>query len=78
MKEKWFLWFIETVMVACAVLGSSALALNLDISKWGFIFFTVSSLSGIYVSWYKKINSMIVLNVYFSVINLVGVYRWLM
>lgn len=67
---------METLMVAGAIIGSTMLAMNIDASKWGYIFFLVSSISGVYVGLKTRVNSLTIMSVYFSVINSIGTYRW--
>jgi hypothetical protein len=77
-KEHGF-WLLlwETVMVLGAIIGSTILAMNVDISKWGYAFFLLSSSAGIYVGVYRHVISLTMLNVFFTIVNGVGVYRWL-
>lgn len=67
----------EFVMIVGAIVGSTMLAANADFSKWGYTFFTISSMAGIYVGIIRKTNSLTLLNGYFTIVNIAGVYRWL-
>lgn len=71
------LLFAEIVMVLGAILGSTILAMNVPESKWGYILFLVSSSFGIYVGAKTKVNSLTILNGYFTIVNAMGVYRWI-
>jgi len=68
----------EAVMIVGAIVGSTMLAANADFSKWGYAFFTISSAFGVYVGFQRKANSLTLLNGYFTIVNIAGVYRWLM
>lgn len=70
------LWFLEAMMIGCAIVGSTILAMNVDISKFGYVFFTLSSVSGIYVGVKRSVLSLTLLNLYFTIVNMVGVFRW--
>ena len=59
------------------VAGAGLIALNLPISGWGFILFLVSSVSWTAAGIMMREHSLILLNAAFTVINLIGVYRWL-
>lgn len=72
------LFAAEVLMVLGAVAGSTLLALNIPISKWGYLMFLISSVSGLYVGWKTGVKSLTILNVYFTIINAIGVYRWMM
>lgn len=68
----------EILMVLGAIAGSTLLALNIPASKWGYMLFLFSSSSGIYVGLKTKVNSLTILNLYFTIVNAMGVYRWMM
>ena len=50
---------------------------NLPISGWGFILFLVSSVSWTVAGMMMREHSLILLNAVFTVINVLGIYRWL-
>jgi nicotinamide riboside transporter PnuC len=66
----------EVLMVAGAILGSMLLSLNIDASKWGYVLFLISSVSSIYVGQKKNVLSLTLMSISFTIINMVGVYRW--
>jgi len=75
-EHGWLLLSLEATMILGAIIGSSILAMNIDISKWGYVFFTLSSAAGIYVGVKRGVISLTLLNFYFTLINVTGVYRW--
>lgn len=57
-------------------LGAIVLALNIPISRYGYIlFFTSSILMSVY-AYHQNDVQVLVQNVLFSAINLVGLFRW--
>jgi|GEM_PF-1958491 len=58
------------------VAGAVLVALNIDISGYGFLLF-LSSLLWSMAGFIQRDNSLIVLQVAFVGINMVGIYRWL-
>lgn len=58
-------------------LGALCVAANLPFSGWGFVLFTLSSLSWTIAGWKMREGSIAVQNLVFTAINLLGVYRWL-
>ena len=59
------------------VVGAALIALNIAVSGWGFVLFLVSSVSWTVAGVMMRENSLILLNVVFTAINLLGIYRWL-
>jgi len=68
----------EIVMVVGAIIGAALLAFNIDESKWGYLAFLISSSSGIYVGIKQNVWSLTALNLFFTVVNIIGVYRWIL
>jgi nicotinamide riboside transporter PnuC len=71
-SNNYFGWF-ETIT---AITGGTLVALNIDISKFGYIFFLMSS-----VSWFLQAkkngdSALMIVNVFFFFINILGIYRW--
>jgi drug/metabolite transporter (DMT)-like permease len=59
------------------VAGAVLVALNIDISGYGFLLFLLSSLLWSMAGLIQRDSSLIVLQVTFVGINVVGIYRWL-
>ena len=57
--------------------GALLLAINISISGWGFILFLVSSIAWLLVGVREHEKSLIIMNIVFTVINIIGVARWL-
>ena len=59
------------------VTGALLLAIKIPLSGWGFVLFLVSSVSWGVAGIRMKEPSLWVLHGVFTLVNLVGVYRWL-
>jgi nicotinamide riboside transporter PnuC len=62
---------------AAGVSGAILVALNLGLVVYGFGLFLISSLLWSVVGWFRREMSLVVLQGTFTVINIVGIYRWL-
>ena len=71
------LTFLKWIGTALAIVGALAIALNIPYSGWGFVAFLVSSVCWSIAGFMMKEPSLIVLQGTFVVINLIGIYRWL-
>ena len=58
------------------ILGAVLIALNIGIGMIGYIIFVVSSIAWIVYGHRTRQDSLLMLNVTFLVVNLVGVYRF--
>jgi hypothetical protein len=70
--------FCGFVMVITALIGSVTLSLNEDYSRYGYIAFLISSIAGIYEGYFRQVTSLTIMSVCFTIINVVGVYRWIL
>jgi hypothetical protein len=68
---------LKWVGTAFGIAGAVIIALNLPFSGWGFCLFLGSSFAWTVVGVRMRENSLVALNSVFTVINLLGVYRWL-
>jgi nicotinamide riboside transporter PnuC len=59
------------------VSGAIMIALNLGLVIYGFGLFLISSLLWSVVGWLQREMSLLVLQGAFTIINIVGIYRWL-
>lgn len=59
------------------VLGALMLALNIPLSGWGWVLFLISSLAWTLAGAVMKDMSLVVLQFAFVVVDLIGVWRWL-
>ena len=66
-------WFAS----ACGVVGAIMIALNLGLVIYGFGLFLISSLLWSVIGWLQRDTSLVVLQGAFTIINIVGIYRWL-
>ena len=76
-RDAALLTFLKWLGTALAIIGALAIALNIPYSGWGFVAFLVSSLSWSIAGFMMKEPSLVVLQGTFVVINLIGIYRWL-
>jgi hypothetical protein len=72
-----FVNWTGTIMVLGAIVGSTLLALNVDASKWGYLFFLASSIAGIKEAYDKNVLSLGFMSFYFVIVNTIGVFRWI-
>jgi hypothetical protein len=59
------------------VSGAIMIALNLGLVIYGFGLFLISSLLWSVVGWLQREMSLLVLQGTFTIINMIGIYRWL-
>jgi nicotinamide riboside transporter PnuC len=58
------------------IIGAILVAMNFEFSKFGYIFFIISSITwGIQASKNKD-KALLLINVAFTIINSIGIYRW--
>ena len=62
---------------ATGVAGAIIIATNLGVVALGFALFLVSSILWSAVGWVQREASLLVLQATFTVINVIGIYRWL-
>ena len=62
---------------AAGIAGAIMVALNMDVSGYGFLLFLASSLLWCAAGVAQRDDSLILLQATFVIINLIGIYRWL-
>lgn len=72
------LFIYEALMVVGSVLGSILLALNIEYSKYGYLLFLIGSVFGLITSIIIKKKSFMFMNFYFTLVNILGVIRWVL
>lgn len=70
---KWAQW----IGFSLGVTGALMLALNIKISGWAYIIFTIADLCWIVTAIWKKVPGLLALHATYIVINGIGIYRWL-
>lgn len=60
-----------------AVSGAILLAINISISPWAFVIYLLSSIILFIWGLRRKAYGIAMQNMVFTVINVVGIYRWL-
>lgn len=68
---------IRWVGTIAGICGGVLIALNIAISKYAFLIFLVSSVSWLIQGYKNKDNALVLLNIVFIIIDLIGIYRWL-
>lgn len=69
---------VQTIGSATGIAGALLIALNLPVSAYGFALFLVSSLSWTAVGIWLSNRPMWTMNLAFTAINVLGIYRWLL
>ena len=68
---------LKWVGTATGVIGAFILALNLPLSGWGWVLFAPSSLCWTIAGMVMRDYSLVVLQSAFFVVDIVGIWRWL-
>jgi nicotinamide riboside transporter PnuC len=66
----------EMIGAICGVAGAVLVSLNIPESKYGFALFLISSILLGIVSWQRKMQYLLSMQIVFLGINVVGVFRW--
>ncbi|CAA6821146.1 MAG: Unknown protein [uncultured Thiotrichaceae bacterium] len=69
--------FLEWIGTVMAVSAAILLAINIPISGWAYVFYLVSSVLLMWWGFRRKAYGIAMQNVVFIVINIIGIYRWL-
>jgi nicotinamide riboside transporter PnuC len=66
----------EMIGAICGVAGAVLVSLNIPQSKYGFVLFIISSILLGIVSWQRKMQYLLTMQMVFLGINMVGIVRW--
>jgi nicotinamide riboside transporter PnuC len=66
----------EMIGAICGVAGAVLVSLNIPQSKYRFMLFLISSILLGIVSWQRKMQYLLTMQIVFLGINVVGVFRW--
>jgi nicotinamide riboside transporter PnuC len=66
----------EMIGAICGVAGAALVSLNIPQSKYGFVLFLISSILLGIVSWQRKMQYLLSMQIVFLGINVIGVFRW--
>jgi len=66
----------EMIGAICGVAGAVLVSLNIPQSKYGFVLFLISSILLGIVSWQRKMQYLLSMQIVFLGINVIGVFRW--
>jgi nicotinamide riboside transporter PnuC len=58
------------------IIGGLLMAFNFELSKFGYIFFMISSISWAAQGAKNNDNSLVLLNIVFVCVNMLGIYHW--
>ena len=58
------------------IIGAILVALNFEFSKFGYFFFLISSVNWAIQAYKNRDNALLSINVAFTLINIIGIYRW--
>ena len=67
---------IEWLAAVLGVLGALLVAANVSISRYGFVLFLVSSLLWTYIAYNQDLAPLLLNQVVFVAINVLGIQRW--
>ena len=67
---------LEMIGAVCGVAGAVLVSLNIQQSKYGFVLFLISSILLGVVSWQRKMQYLLTMQMVFLGINVIGVFRW--
>ena len=67
---------LEMIGAVCGIAGAVLVSLNIPQSKYGFVLFLISSILLGIVSWQRKMQYLLTMQIVFLGINMVGVARW--
>jgi len=59
------------------IVGALMVATNTDLSAYGYIFFTSSSVAWTIAAFFMKEWSLMRMSIAFTLINFIGVYQWM-
>ncbi len=68
-------WFATITGITAAIIVS--LNSGRKLTGYGFIVFTASSLAWVWFDWQAEETPLAVQNVVLTIINIIGIYRWL-
>lgn len=69
--------WVKWIGTASGIAGALWVALNLPTSGWGFVLFTLSSTCWTAAGRLMREPSLVLLHSVFLLINMLGIYRWL-
>ena len=67
---------LEMIGAVCGIAGAVLVSLNIPQSKYGFVLFLISSVLLGIVSWQRKMQYLLTMQMVFLGINAAGIFRW--
>lgn len=77
-QEREMLMKLEWIGTVFGILGAVIVALNIDISGYGFVLFLISSVSWAVVGLRERREALWTINLVFTFVSCLGIYRWLL
>lgn len=68
--------FWEWLGTSTGIIGAGLLASNISASRWGWAVFLLSAIAWTAVGFLRVSKPMIILNLFYVVLNIFGVLRW--
>lgn len=68
---------LKWVGTSTGIAGAIWVALNIATSGWGFVLFAISATSWTIAGWIMREPSLVLLQFGFFVVDILGIYRWL-
>jgi len=69
---------LEWAGALLSILGAGLLALNISVSPWAYVPYTISSILLLVWAIYQRSYGIATQNIVLLLINVVGIYRWLL
>ena len=66
----------EMIGAICGVSGAVLVSFNIPQSKYGFVLFLISSILLGIVSWQRKMQYLLTMQMVFLGINIIGIVQW--
>lgn len=70
--------WVEWLGAISGIGGAVIIALNIGIVGYGYLVFSVSTICYLYVGWKLKRMPLLIMNIIFAGINILGIWRWLL
>jgi hypothetical protein len=68
--------FAEWMGSGLGILGALVLAVNTEMSRYGWLMFLLSNAFWIFYAWRKGIRSLLMMQLVFTATSLIGISRW--
>jgi hypothetical protein len=76
LQSKNWITIAKWIATVLFIFSGGVLALNIDISRWGFVTFFVAHILLVVVFNRIKDYPMLLQNAFFIIVDVIGIYRW--